>query len=167
MTSLTRALTQMLLLAVFPALAPAASIIHTKHNLSVTSPGAIKASSETDVCIFCHTVHHTTGQIPLWSHAMSSVTNYVVYSSPTLKAVVGQPDGSSRLCLSCHDGTVALGMVSSRTTTIQMLGGVTTMPAGAANLGTDLSGDHPISFVYDQNLSQQDPRVKDPATIDK
>jgi len=44
----------------------------------------------------------------LWNHQMSSVTNYIVYTSPTLKAVVGQPDGSSRLCLSCHDGTVAL-----------------------------------------------------------
>ena len=26
---------------------------------------------------------------------------------------------------------------------------------GASNLGTDLSNDHPISFVYDQGLSQR------------
>jgi predicted CXXCH cytochrome family protein len=155
------------LFAVLPAAAPAESIVHTKHNLSVTSPGPIKASSETDVCIFCHTVHHTTGQTPLWSHAMSSVSNYVIYSSPTMKATVGQPDGSSRLCLSCHDGTVALGMVSCRSTPIPMEGSTTTLPPGPSNLGTDLSGDHPISFVYDQTLASQDPSIKDPTTIDK
>ncbi len=158
-------------LAVFlwllPAHAPAASIVHSKHNLSVTSAGAIRAVSETDVCIFCHTVHRTTGQTPLWSHSMSTVSNYVIYSSPTLKATIGQPDGSSRLCLSCHDGTVALGMVSSRKTAIAMEGGVMTMPAGPSNLGTDLSGDHPISFVYDQTLASLDSNVKDPSTIDR
>lgn len=149
------------------AMAHAASVVNTKHNLSAAGPGTVKAATETDTCIFCHTVHRTTGETPLWSHTMSSVTNYVVYTSPTMKAVVGQPDGSSRLCLSCHDGTVALGMVSSRTTTIQMQGGITTMPNGPSNLGTDLSGDHPISFVYDQALAQQDSHVKDPATLDK
>jgi len=155
------------LLCLLPTLSSAETVVHSKHNLSVTGPGTIKASAETDVCLFCHTVHKTTGQIPLWSHAMSSVTNYVVYSSPTLKATVGQPDGSSRLCLSCHDGTVALGMVSSRTTTIQMQSGVTTLPSGASNLGTDLSGDHPISFVYDQNLATADPGVQEPSALDK
>src|SRR5438132_458702 len=98
---------------------------------------------------------------------MSSVSNYLVYASPTLKAIVGQPDGSSRLCLSCHDGTVALGMVSSRPSMIQMEGAVTTLPTGPANFGTDLSGTHPISFVYDQNLASQDSNVKDPSAIDR
>jgi predicted CXXCH cytochrome family protein len=143
------------------------SVVNSVHNLTVNGPGTIRAASETDTCVFCHTVHKTTGEHPLWSHAMSAVTNYVVYSSPTMKATVGQPDGSSRLCLSCHDGTVALGSVSCRTTPIEMQNGVTTMPSGAANLGTDLSGDHPISFVYDQSLAQQDPRVKDPTTLDR
>src|SRR5262249_29445761 len=137
------------------------------HNLSVTGPGTIKANSEKDVCIFCHTVHRTTGQSPLWSHVLSATTNYVVYSSPTLKATVGQPDRSSRLCLSCHDGTVALWMVSSRTTPIRMAGGISGLPSGAGTLGTDLSGDHPISFVYDQNLVTLDPQLHAPATLDK
>ncbi len=145
----------------------ASSVVNTVHNLSATGPGSIKAVDEKNTCVFCHTVHKTSGQTPLWSHGMSSVSNYIVYSSPTLKATVGQPDGSSRLCLSCHDGTVALGLVSCRTTPIRMQGGVTTMPASASNLGTDLSGDHPISFVYDQNLAQLDQHLKDPSTLDK
>jgi len=147
------------------------TVTNSVHNLSVSGPGTVKAAEEKNTCIFCHTAHKTTGQTPLWSHQMSSVTNYTVYSSERMKSLnitVPQPDGSSRLCLSCHDGTVALGMVSSRTSPIQMQNGVTTMPSdSAANLGTDLSGDHPISFIYDQTLSGSDTTVKDPTTLDK
>ena len=147
--------------------ARATSVVNTVHNLTVAGPGSIKAVDEKNTCVFCHTVHKTSGQTPLWSHGMSSVSNYIVYSSPTLKATVGQPDGSSRLCLSCHDGTVALGLVSCRATPIPMQGGVTTLPSGNSNLGTDLSGDHPISFIYDQNLAQLDNHIKDPSTLGK
>ena len=141
------------------------TVLNSPHNLTVTGTGSIKAASERDACIFCHTAHRSNGATPLWNHAMSGITNYVVYSSPTLQAVVGQPNGSSRLCLSCHDGTVALGSISSRTATIAMQGGTTVMPGGADNLGTDLSGDHPISFVYDANLAVKDPSVKNPAML--
>lgn len=141
------------------------SIVNSPHNLSANGPGTIKAATEQNLCVFCHTVHHASGQTPLWNHQMSSVTNYITYTSGTLKAVVGQPDGSSRLCLSCHDGTVALGMVSSRTNSIAMKNGIATMPAGPSNLGTDLSGDHPISFKYDANLTKLDTQLQDPATL--
>ncbi|VAX15466.1 Cytochrome c family protein, partial [hydrothermal vent metagenome] len=30
---------------------------NTKHNLSVSGPGTVKASTETRVCVFCHTPH--------------------------------------------------------------------------------------------------------------
>lgn len=141
------------------------SVVNTVHNLSVNGPGAIKASTEADVCVFCHTAHRATGQTPLWNHSLSGETNYIVYSSSTLKAVVGQPNGSSRLCLSCHDGTVALGSVNSFTAPIQMQNGVTTMPSGSDNLGTDLSGDHPVSFVYNAALVAEDPTLNNPTTL--
>ena len=144
------------------------TVVNSVHNLSVTGPGTIKATSETDTCIFCHTAHHSNGATPLWNHNLSGVTNYVVYSSATLDALgltIPQPNGSSRLCLSCHDGTIALGSVNSRTSPISMQNGVTTMPTGSGNLGTDLSGDHPISFVYDAALAAKDPQIKDPATL--
>ena len=157
----------LLLLAGFTARAD--SVVNSVHNLSVNGPGTIKAVSEKDACVFCHTVHRANGETPLWNHSMSGVTNYIVYSSQRLtdlNIVIPQPNGSSRLCLSCHDGTVALGNVSSRTTPVAMQGGVTTMPAGDANnLGTDLSGDHPISFVYDSALASRDPEIKDPSQL--
>src|ERR1041385_334859 len=89
------------------------TVLNSKHNLSVTGPGTVKATTETEVCIFCHTPHRATGEQPLWNHAGSAAT-YTPYSSSTLKAAVGQPTGASKLCLSCHDGTVALGLVNSR-----------------------------------------------------
>src|SRR5690242_6849752 len=85
----------------------AASIVDSKHNLAISGPGEIRAMAETEICIFCHTPHKTTGQAPLWSHVMPA-QNYTPYSSTTMKATdVGQPTGASKLCLSCHDGTVA------------------------------------------------------------
>ena len=143
----------------------AESVVNTVHNLSASGPGGIKATTEKNVCIFCHTVHRANGETPLWNHNMSA-TNYIVYSSPTLKAVVGQPNGSSRLCLSCHDGTVALGSVNSQTAPIDLSGVVDgKMPAGPNNLGTDLSGDHPISFKYDSELVAQDTTLVPPSSL--
>ncbi len=140
------------------------SVISSKHNLSVSGPGQIKAATETEICIFCHTPHNSTGETPLWNHALSSAT-YTPYASSTIKAVIGQPTGASKLCLSCHDGTVALGLVNSRSGPIEMQNGATTMPVGASNLGRDLSGHHPVSFLYDAALASRDGQLKDPAGL--
>lgn len=129
-------------------------ILNTKHDLSVSGPGPVKASSETEVCLFCHTPHNGSGETPLWNHAVSKAT-YTPYESSTMKAAAGQPTGASKLCLSCHDGTVALGMLANRKEPLQMGGGVTTMPTGRSHVGTDLSDDHPISFVYDASLASK------------
>jgi predicted CXXCH cytochrome family protein len=138
------------------------SIIYSKHNLSISSPGTVHATAESDICIFCHTPHFATGEGPLWNHQMSAAV-YQPYTSSTMKAAVGQPTGASRLCLSCHDGTVALGSVHSRGSGIAMNSAA--MPTGANNLGTDLSADHPVSFVYDHALASADGNLRDPNTL--
>jgi predicted CXXCH cytochrome family protein len=142
----------------------AQSIVSTVHNLSVSGPGSVKATSESEICIFCHTPHNGRPDRPLWNRNDPGLT-YTLYNSSTTQALPGQPDGASILCLSCHDGTIALGNVISRTTPIQMAGGITTMPPGLSNLTKDLSNDHPISFVYDAALAQGDGQLKDPATL--
>lgn len=151
-----------LLFSLFPAHAD--SILGSKHDLTPIGPGPIKAISETEVCNFCHTPHHAVANTPLWSHALSSQT-YTLYGSSTTKAAVGQPTGSSRLCLSCHDGTVALGMVVNRPSPIPFQSGVTTLPAGDTSLATDLSDDHPISFAYDHGLVSARGQLKDPSGL--
>jgi predicted CXXCH cytochrome family protein len=140
-----------------------ASIVTTQHNLSITGPGPIKAVSETRICVFCHTPHHSDSSGPLWNHSLSSAASYIVPSSATLLSTPqNPPDGDSRLCLSCHDGTVAIGSVvniGGAATTISMQdSGTGELTAGnltpntPTNFGTDLSGHHPVSIEVDSAL---------------
>lgn len=138
-------------------------VSQTAHNLSVSGPGQVRARSETQVCIFCHAPHNTSGARPLWNREMS-VANYAIYQSSTLDALPSQPTGSSKLCLSCHDGTIALGSVISRADQIRMSGG-DHIPAGLTNLGTDLSDDHPISFPYTSGLAASDLQLISPLAL--
>lgn len=132
------------------------SVRDTSHNLSVSGPGSVRAVSETRVCVFCHTSHNAAFQAPLWNRESPGGT-YQMYWSDTMDAYgssaeAPQPNGSSKLCLSCHDGTIALGSTVSEGR-IEMQGGITTMPTTSdANLGRDLSGDHPVSFIVTDHL---------------
>jgi predicted CXXCH cytochrome family protein len=69
------------------------------------------------------------------------------------------------LCLSCHDGTIALGAVASEPEEIQFQGGIRFIPAGPSRIWTDLSDDHPVSFVYDSRLVQARLELADPALL--
>ncbi len=118
-----------------------------------------------EICIVCHTPHNgtATANAPLWNRELSSVGSYTLYSSPTFDAAasvvdpVGASISNSRLCLSCHDGTVALENFGGTTTG-------TTVVTGSANIGTDISNDHPISFTYDAALATTDGGLYDPTT---
>ena len=151
-------------LAACSAMAQPSTIVGSPHDLSVGGPGPVRAVFEDQVCIFCHTPHNASPIRPLWNRYLP-VDNYRIYASRALDAVPGQPTGSSKMCLSCHDGTIALGVVYSRTDPILLAGGVTFLPDGPSNLGTDLSDDHPISFRYDSALSAQDAHLLDPALL--
>ncbi|RMH14207.1 MAG: hypothetical protein D6695_01875 [Planctomycetota bacterium] len=140
------------------------SVVDSPHNLSTSGPGVIRATTEEQVCIFCHATHNSSPVRPLWNRAMP-VDAYSVYTSRALDAQPGQPTGSSKMCLSCHDGTIALGAVVSRTVPISMMGGVTTMPPGPGLIGTDLRDDHPISFRYDSALATQDSKLRLPSQL--
>jgi len=141
------------------------SIIDTKHNLSITGPGPVRSTTEGEVCIFCHAPHHARRDMPyLWNRSDSTAT-YTPYQSSTLHATVGQPTGASKLCLSCHDGTVALGALLTRPSEVPFVGGIRFVPEGPARLGTDLSDDHPVSFVYDSALAAINPELVDPLNL--
>ncbi len=143
------------------------SIVGTAHNVS--------AGSGTDeVCVFCHTPHAAAPAVPLWNHSLSSGVTYTVYSSATLNSTPTDFSGGtavSNLCMSCHDGTVGLGSLVNNPSTGVPGNSGTTMPAVPANLGTDLSNDHPVNFVYDNALVTADAgtgpaKLADPAGID-
>ncbi|MEX2218760.1 MAG: cytochrome c3 family protein [Phycisphaerales bacterium] len=146
------------------AAAQPASVVDSPHNLSAGGTGPVRATIEDQVCIFCHAPHNAAPARPLWNRA-TPPGPYSIYTSPSLNAAPGQPTGNSKMCLSCHDGTIALGSVVSRGTPIHMAAGITTIPPGASNLGTDLSDDHPVSFRYDPALAGKDPGLKDPSAL--
>ena len=117
-----------------------ASVIDSKHNLSASGPGPVKATSEKKVCVFCHTPHggNQSAGAPLWNHALSDAT-YTPYFSLSMEAnpLPGPPGASSKVCLSCHDGTLAVGTVGvlngNTNVTIAMAGTATggVMPEGS------------------------------------
>ncbi len=151
-------------LAIAAAAAVAAtSVVNSRHNLSISGPGAVKSPSETEICIFCHAPHNASPSSGLWNRRTPGTT-YVPYTSSTAKGGAGQPTGASLLCLSCHDGTIALGEVLSRGAAIPVTGGPP-MPAGTGRLGTDLSDDHPISFAYTAALAASRGELASPATL--
>jgi hypothetical protein len=125
----------------------------------------------------------------LWNRKVAGAgytQNYVMYDSSTLDAkqvqsTMNQPGGSSKLCLSCHDGTVAIGNVNvlngldksgqAQGTAVIATTGGTTMPTGAGTstgftryLGTDLTNDHPISISYNDTLAARDGELRTPST---
>ncbi|MFZ4855055.1 MAG: hypothetical protein ACOYL3_01540 [Desulfuromonadaceae bacterium] len=128
------------------------------HNLSVTGPNPSFTFNEIRVCVFCHTPHNASSvawMAPLWNRALPAENQYQMYQSPNFSAKVTlaatTPTGASRICLSCHDGTLALNRYGGK-----ILGGSLGVPQylwGRANLTTNLSDDHPISFLYDQALA--------------
>ncbi len=114
--------------------------------------------SNGEICLPCHAPHNANMDVPdapLWNHQTTQAT-FQVYQSSTLDAAPGQPNGKSKLCLSCHDGTVAIENHSGYTNGTQY--------ASFGNLTTDLRNDHPISFVYDAQLAQKDGELNDPTT---
>jgi hypothetical protein len=157
-------------------------VASSAHNLSVTGPGPVQATTEQQICVFCHTPHAATASpgAPLWNRQLSLQT-YTTYTSSSLDAetVAGQlaqPAGSSKLCLSCHDGSLAIGAVNVLGGGVDVdvsmtgtgVGGV--MPPGSGtqtgftrDLGIDLTNDHPISLTYDTTLANVDGELRDPA----
>jgi predicted CXXCH cytochrome family protein len=129
-----------------------AGITGSKHDFSS------ETWAEGQICLPCHVPHNAMtdggGVIrPLWNHVMTTAT-FDMY--PTVPAG-RQPATESKLCLSCHDGTVAVDSFGDNTGT--------TFITGDALLGTDLSDDHPIAVTYPAP-SADDDFVDDPTLGD-
>ena len=131
----------------------AQGISGTAHDFSSTS------WSGGQICVVCHTPHNsdvTVSDAPLWNHEVTAAT-FTLYSSSTFDASIAQPNGRSKLCLSCHDGTVAVDNFGGAT-------GGSVHVTGDALLGTNLSNDHPVSFTYDATLATNDGGLFNPST---
>jgi predicted CXXCH cytochrome family protein len=115
------------------------------HNLTPGSGASIYTPTGSIGCTFCHAPHNGLGGVsPLWNQQYSQST-YTPYTSTTYHQTgnTQPPLGvTSSLCLSCHDGTVAVGQTQAYGK-IQMTGSW----AQGDSFGRDLSSSHPFSLV--------------------
>jgi len=145
-----------------PGLAWAQSnIAATKHNLTASGPGTFRTTERAGLCVFCHAPHNANPTRGLWNRQLPGVT-YQLYTSSTTKAQINQPTGSSRLCLSCHDGLLAVGQLRNPPKGSNIVIAALT---GAGSVGTNLSVDHPVSFVYDSALALSHGQLADPSAL--
>ena len=151
--------------------APAsAQILGTAHDFS-----ADLWNSTGEICVVCHAPHNTvatgeqggTGSLgPLWNRTLSAVNNYSVYSSTgragsflegsTVASQSTDPTGVSKLCLSCHDGTIAIDSFGRDGAGLVFTGGTTFIDTINPNFNIgegsgvngNLSNDHPVAFTF-------------------
>ena len=169
--------------------APGSGIQGTLHDLSTTGPGgiAISNTTETRICVFCHTPHFAAKAsdmaaqnihyFPLWNHTLSSITTYQTYTNTdngeTPNSIQHQlnadllagPGGPSRLCLSCHDGSIAVNSYGTfQGNPSPGAGTGPVMPAGyRIGGGGDLSNHHPVGFDYAAVIAAGDDEINDPS----
>ena len=99
-----------------------------------------------EICVVCHTPHNanTTDSV-LWNHELTAATftMYTAFALDRTDRDAQSPElgGPSKLCLSCHDGTIAIDNYGPAGTSTDFI-------TGDKNLTTDLSDDHPIGIKY-------------------
>lgn len=126
-----------------------AAITGTSHDLSSGGTNPLKGTSD-ELCVYCHTPHGglTGGFAPLWNRNNgANPTGF--YASSTLDATVnnaGILTSDALLCMSCHDGASLSGAL--RNAPNAGGGNPAGNIVGNANLGLDMSNDHPVGFVY-------------------
>ncbi|MBZ5723010.1 MAG: hypothetical protein LAO03_21940 [Acidobacteriia bacterium] len=108
------------------------------HDLSMSGTSRIKGQMSA-ACLYCHVPHSGLGKGPLWGQTFSSAVYSPYVNSTEQNASVPPELGqASSLCLSCHDGTVAVGQVIPY--------GPYAMTGAMPKMGTDLQSTHPFSL---------------------
>jgi len=137
-TSLTLGILTLATVAlVTPRAAAQTSMVGQAHDFSTNG------WSQGEICKPCHTPHHAlndeTGAAVgwLWNHQLTTAT-YTMYDNTTSSSIDAF-DTLSRLCMSCHDGTVAL----------DSFGGSpgSSFIGGGELIGVDLTDDHPVGLT--------------------
>lgn len=159
-------------------------ILGSKHDLTslnqragVEAMAGVGFNDYENPCIYCHVPTEQSadaaeagGAIAGWNRIRTVAEQYEVYNSPSLQGEAKRPNDISMLCLSCHDGTVAvdrvvfkpMGWSSDKQTTLHMRLGASSdiqhcgkchdgdvaHNISVKTTGTDLRDDHPISIRY-------------------
>ncbi len=141
----------------FAGLNPRTGVNGSMHDMNIYGGGTDDVYGR--VCVFCHTPHNAQPMVdgsaaPLWNHEQTAAT-FLPYEWATPEnqtLVIADPMvGPSRLCLSCHDGVVAVDQHGPAVPFAGSAGGV--LAGGRGDIGNSgdlfgLSDDHPIGFSY-------------------
>jgi hypothetical protein len=141
---------------------PGSGLSGSAHDF--TQGGVVPATpppplTDIGLCTLCHTPHkaQTTGL--LWNHTLSqnnfhwdipattAGTPFPTFAGPTYK-------GPTTKCLSCHDGSVAIGNIAWFAESPQVLStNPATHSSGEFNIGPggNLAGNHPVAMPYPFN----------------
>lgn len=170
-------------LALLPTLAwagPGDGIAGTAHDFSNRSvTGGNGETFTTGECTFCHTPHKALQTLLLWNHTLS--TNTFTWDVPATTAGTKFPSfkgdtykGPTAKCLSCHDGSVAIGDVAwfgegkpaaPLDTTKHGSGDVFNI-----GFGGNMAGNHPVAMPYPFNNAKNTYNgvtTGDPATLNE
>ena len=135
------------------------SVADSPHNLSTAR---VAGAGTDEVCVFCHTPHAARPaselEAPLWNRPGPNTAAFTLYDSSTIDGTILTVGSVSAACLTCHDGTQARDTVINApgtdgidTAGSSISGGTVNQAFAAgffANLGTDLTNDHPIGAPY-------------------
>jgi predicted CXXCH cytochrome family protein len=157
------------------ALAANATIVNSKHDLSVGAGGesaqSAIGSTLTEICIYCHTPHNPARTTPLWNRiGATSPGAFTFYNSATATAATKgasfSADSVSLFCMSCHDGVTGMGSVKNTpvaatagadaVNAVALVGSqtITSAYANIGNSGGNLTNDHPVGFSYASAVAQ-------------
>lgn len=151
----------------------ASGIATSRHNLGGAGMFT-RAGNTTEICVFCHTPHHTNtlnNIKPLWNRNVSAnLSTYTAYGTTAAGTVINPTDmGSTTLaCLSCHDGITTFdnlvnapgknGVVENGADqgwVFMALDAIVSdfMTSSRLNIGKSLSNDHPVSVPYSDKVA--------------
>lgn len=141
------------------------------------------------ICVFCHAPHNayrlstaTGGEgpqasaefdyLPLWNHTLQANTSYSMYDNgpgapqtgPKASQAIQNgmtPGSTSLLCLSCHDGSVAVNSYGNPDQLDRSQSNGTAFIDTQYTIGADkyLGNHHPIGFNYD-DVQANDPEIR-------
>jgi len=147
---------------------PGGGIAGTVHDFN---NGAAVQNAAVGLCTFCHTPHKAQQSRLLWNHTLSANTfswsdATSTTGGTTLPAITPSYTGPTVKCLSCHDGTVAIGDVSwykeqpnhganaldpSKIGAGNLIGSVSDTGVSEfqiATAGGDMKGNHPVAVAF-------------------
>jgi len=175
----------------------AGTLLGSKHDFTglnkrtgVVAMPTVAFSDYGSPCVYCHIPPDREGQdsatkgaIKGWNRNLPATNTYDLYDSRTLDNKVRIPSPISLLCLSCHDGTMAVDMTVFRPNGwrnsedaaihLRINGANDLMSCGKCHngkvahsiaikhIGQDLTNDHPISMTY-AGITHKDPDFRQP-----